>query len=583
MPTNPFDYIQQEITRFKTERIHIADNWDWNMHEHIQRTIMVKHGKFTTGANDGNRPYKNIVKPILNVAYRTEGFDVKDITPYVNDEKNYYKSFFVKKFHPRWAKLNDIDTFIDELSESTIDFGLGLAKNVHSKRPECVPLQRIAFCNQKDVLSGPICEVHPYSVADLEAMKGKWDATRIDEAITFSQSEEHGKPGQDIEVYELHGILPANWLDGDEYENSDEWVSQLHIVVYYNVTKNGPKQGISLFKGRERKEIYKAHKRDPIYGRACGFGGAEELFEPQVWTNYAEIQIKEMLDVASMMIMQTADDSFAGKNVTLGDLQKGEIVVHEEGKPVSQVGLTPYNKQAFDNAVEKWEQHAMTMGSASEGALGKNPSSGTPFALQNLIVQEGNGMHDYRRGKLAVFVGNKIYPDWILPAMVKDMLKGQKWVDELSVEEMQEITDTVVTNLANDKIKQKMLGGELPTPEEMLMFKEVTKAQFMKSGSKRFLEIVEGELKDIPIDVEVNVAGKQKNMVEVVDKLTNIFRQIFANPAVLQMPGMGKLFNEIIESAGLSPLDFSSFTKQQLPQPVAPVPEAEESEEALIT
>ena len=67
----------------------------------------------------------------------------------------------------------------------------------------------------------------------------------------------------------------------------------------------------------------------------------------------------------------------------------------------------------------------------------------------------------------------------------------------------------------------------------------------------------------------MNVAGKQEYLAERADKLTNIFRQIFANPAVLQAPGMGKLFNEIIESAGFSPIEFSSFTApvQQMNKP----------------
>ncbi len=65
----------------------------------------------------------------------------------------------------------------------------------------------------------------------------------------------------------------------------------------------------------------------------------------------------------------------------------------------------------------------------------------------------------------------------------------------------------------------------------------------------------------------MNVAGKQKDLSKNADKLTNIFRQILAAPQILALPGMGKLFNEIIESSGFSPVDFSSLT---MPAPTDP-------------
>ena len=51
-----------------------------------------------------------------------------------------------------------------------------------------------------------------------------------------------------------------------------------------------------LKKAKEKELIYKFIPRDKIFGRALGYGGAEELFEPQVWTNYDTIRIKGLLD-----------------------------------------------------------------------------------------------------------------------------------------------------------------------------------------------------------------------------------------------------------------------------------------------
>jgi hypothetical protein len=75
--------------------------------------------------------------------------------------------------------------------------------------------------------------------------------------------------------------------------------------------------------------------------------------------------------------------------------------------------------------------------------------------------------------------------------------------------------------------------------------------------NRKFIEILKGELEDAQIMININIAGKQKNLAERVDKLVNIFRQIAVNPQVLEIPQMAKMFNQILEASGLSPIDFS--------------------------
>lgn len=592
-----FKYILAEESSYKTTPIPIVDGWDWNMYEHIRRSTLYKNSKFHKGENDGMRPFKNIIRPILNVSYRSEGFDVKDIEPFVDDKDNYYKSFLTRKYHAKWARKNDIDTFIDELVESYVDYGLALVKNVNEVKPEVVPLARLAFCDQTDILSGPLCEKHQYSTDQLMQMSGKWYPEAVEMAITMGKLEKsaslaEGKsktPGKYTDVYELHGTFPETWLNKEdngeedyiaEYNDDLKFVNQIHIVSYYT-GQDGEKKGICLFKGKESKPIYKALVRDKIFGRTCGFGGIEELFEPQVWVNYSEIKIKDMLDAAALMVLQTADQAFENNNKNLQDLKTGDVLYHEENKPVTQVVLQPQNIEKFNNAIIRWENQARTTGSANDPLLGNSPTSGTPFALQQLVTVEGKGIHEFRRGKIATFV-SEIYRDWTLPYLVSDMNKGQKFVDELSLDELMEIADNVSVQYANDKLKEKMLpknakDAKVMTKEERTTLESLIKEQFMKGGRKRFIEVLKDELKTLPIDVYMNVAGKQKDLVKMADGLTNIFRQVVANPSILAMPGMGKLFNEIVEYSGFSPLDFTSFTKVDAPV-VSPIQQVQEQQ-----
>lgn len=578
-----FAYILAEKTAYETRGVPVLSNWDFFMKEHIERSVALKNSKFWKGENDGNRPNKNIILPILNVAYRTEGFDVKHIEAYVNDLKNHYKSFIVRKYHTRWARKYSIDTFIDETVEGYVDFGLAVSKNVNDKRPENVNLQQIAFCDQTDILSGPICLEHSYSIDQLLDFKGKWIDDEIDRAILQAESaktvsnannNKAETPGKYIKVYELHGVLPEKWLskkEGDEYSTSNKYVRQLQIITFYK-DKDGNKQGICLFKGKESRPVFKAIKRTNRFGTACGMGGIEELFEAQTWTNYSEIQLKKMLDAAAIMILKTTDKKFAQNN-KVSDLMKNEIAVLEEGTDLTQVSITPQNKAMFDAYVNQWEQTGRTIGSASDPQLGLNPVSGTPLGTTQIVTSQGIGIHDYRQGQLATYFG-ELYRDWILHWLVADINRGDEWIDELSIEELKDVADKVAVKSTNKRLKELMLSRKSVTPEQQAQLTQFIKDSFMKGGKKKFIKAIKDEFANIPIDVEINIAGKQKNLADVVNKLNGVFRTVFMNPQVLQYEPMGKLFNQIIESSGFSPMDFSGFTEapeqvEEQPQPGA--------------
>ena len=571
-----YEYIQSEQTNYKTVRVPITTSYDWNMSEHIERCTNVANGWYHSGKNDGLRRYDDIVTPIINVAVRSEGFDVKDIVPFVNDVQNSYKSFLVKKRHPQWARKNELDTFIDDIVESSVIYDLVLVKNVNNVRPEVVPLQKIAFCDQTDIMSGPICLKHQYSVAELTKFKGKWDDEAIEEAIVMSKDEKSvmqandrtvKTPGKYIEVFEMHGFLPETWLD----ENGDpfKYTNQMHIVCYYT-SKDGNKNGITLFKGKTKdiSNTFKSLVIRKIHGRACGKSIVETLFEPQVWMNYSAQRIQKLL--ASAINVFYSDSDEVG-NQKLSNLPDNTILKLETGKNIGKLDGSPQNLTAFSNDQVNLQTQARILGSASEAQLGVNPTSGTPFALQNLVVQQGQGIHEYRQGKIATFVADVLYRDWILQYLVDDMNKGITFSEELTLDEMQDIADLISRNKAESQIITKILEGELVTPETREALIANYKEQFARGGSRKFFEAIQGELDDIPLEVFVNIKSKQKYMAQEADKLTNIIREVLRNPqAFQQIPGVGKAFNQLLENSGLSPIDFTQITKTLPAQPPTP-------------
>ncbi len=199
-PTSIYNFIKQQEIAYALS-IPMNESWNWGMKEHIKISTLYKNSQFATGNSQSERdfkPFKNIVRPILNLRYRAEDIDVKDILLYVDDPDSYHLSFLVKKYHDDvYVIENDLDTFFDELKESKIDFGGGLSKKTKEPKPEVVALQSIAFCDQTDIMSGPIAIKHFFSPDQLKDMeKAGWGSESngatisIDNLIVLARSEQ---------------------------------------------------------------------------------------------------------------------------------------------------------------------------------------------------------------------------------------------------------------------------------------------------------------------------------------------------------------------------------------------------------
>ena len=90
----------------------------------------------------------------------------------------------------------------------------------------------------------------------------------------------------------------------------------------------------------------------------------------------------------------------------------------------------------------------------------------------------------------------------------------------------------------------------------------------MAKGNKRFFKIFKDELKDTPLEIFTNIAGKQKNLALLTDKVVNVLRQFIATPEIRNDPEMVRLLNTILESSGMSPIMFGPSRTQQIPQQI---------------
>jgi hypothetical protein len=564
-----FDFIVKQKSKY-TQPVELADGWSWSMKEHLKQSFLYINSQFNEN-NDNRflRPFKNIILPILNIEFRTEGFDVKDIELYVDNPDEYFKSLLIKKYHDKWALENQIDTFIDEVVESYCTYGGVLVRKTKQAKPEVIDLKSLAFCNQHDILNNPFGILHQMSFAKLrsEAKKRGWGGEGADIDVETLIQLVKRQDKDFVEIFEVHGSMPIEWIDGDEIVNeSKEDINQIQIVAFY-VNENHQEQGVCLFKKKMPELPFKLLKRDDIQNRALGRGGVEELFESQIWTNWDTVKSTEMLNSASKTLFFSDDPTLKNRN-NLTNVENNQILNLQEGRTIQQLDTFPRNLAVFNDSIERFWQHAQILGSAPEALMGEEPNSGTPFKLYEAQQIEGKGMHKYRQGKLATFM-DEIYRDWILPHLATEIVKEQVFMQELSADEMQAVTEQILTKKTNEFKKRMILGMQDINEDLVNAYKEQVKIDVSKEGNKKFFKILKDEMKDISISVMTNIAGKQKNLALLTDKLVNVLRQYIATPQIRQDPEMAKLLNTILESSGLSPIMFSPPPAQAMAQPQA--------------
>jgi hypothetical protein len=373
-------------------------------------------------------------------------------------------------------------------------------------------------------------------------------------------------PGKTIEVYIVRGDMPKHYLNEDN--DMETQLGQIQIIAYYT-DKDGKREGVTLYRKEDEGHL-KFFTSKKVFGRALGRGVGESILHDQIWTNFLAIHKHQLLEAAAKVPLYTDDPAYSVRN-KIQDMENLEITTIEEGKRIFQVPTAaPTNIQLYEADINGWFEHAQFQGAAFDPLLGKEPPSGTTFRGQERTVAQGRGAHDRRRGQRAKFI-EEIYRDWIIPDIKKEITRGRKFLATLDTDDLMWFTEQLTENLVNKRVNDAILDGRLVTNEEKEILKQAIKGQILKKGNKQVLNIVKDALKDTDVKLSINIAGKQKDLVNLSDKLLSIFQFIFANPqgfqAAMQIPALAKSFENILEFSGMSIADFSSLLKAPEIQP----------------
>lgn len=575
-----YEWIKQEEARFETDEIQVGDNWIWNMRKHIQLIFHLMHGMFYTGENDWVRAFKQVMRPLINLSLWTEDIEVKDVVFFIEESTERVLSFLLKKYYEEvYTREHDLDTFFDEVAESDIPYGGALVQK-GVDRPEVIPLQSIAFCDQTDILGGPIFFKHFFSPSTLRGMsKFGWgdpdngaDTTLEDLCILATSHKDTpgtmaGKqnqvPGKTIEVYIGRGDMPEAYLEGND--NIDDYVYQLQIRAFYT-NKDNKKVGVCLYRKKDTEGNLKLFVPQRVPNRGLGYSDGEALLPQQIFTNLLNIHKMNLLEAGAKVPLVTDDPNFTQKN-KIQDMETLEITTIADGKKISQIPtLAVANTQLFENSVKELYESGQLNVSAFDATLGKEESAGTTFRGQERLVAQGRGSHDRRRGQRSKFL-ELVHRDWIIPDMVKEITKGKKFIASLSTDELMWVVDQLATNHVNQRINDMVLGGKMVTKEEQASLTQTFKQDFFKKGNQHLLEILKNDFKDIEDRIGVNIVNKQKNLTSLSDKVFSIIESAMNNPqgfaSAMQNPALAHAFESVLEYSNIPIPDFYSLIQNQ--------------------
>lgn len=590
-----FSYIKTEEAKFETEEIQVGRNWYWNFMNHVQMIFHLKHGVFFTGENDWLRAFKNIMRPILELAYWTEDLEVKDVNIFIDGDDDKVKSFLIKKYHDEvYVREHDLDCLFDEITENDIDYG-GVLVQKGKKRPEVLALNSVAFCDQTDILGGVIGFKFNFSPAKLRSMaKVGWGSKKngatisIEELIVLATSDKtpigtqsekrNDSTTKNIEVYIVRGDMPESYLD--EKKKSDKYVNQIQIVAFYTDEKS-QKNGVYLYRKEDDGKSIKFFSSNPVFQRALGYGVGESLIHPQIWTNFLTIHKMAMLEAGSKVVLYTDDPNFTQKN-KVQDMENLEMTTVETGARIGRIpNDAPTHIGLIENDIDKLYIHAQNSGQANDPLMGVEAKSGTTFKGQERSVAQGRGSHDRRRGKRAKFI-EEIYRDWIIPDIIREITSGKKFMATLSTDELRWVSEQMSKNLAGKRTIDLILENKVDVnAEAQATFEALFKKDIIKRGNKRLVEIIEGEFEGVASTIGISIANKQKNLADLSDKVLSIFQFVFQNPQAfmqaMQIPTLAKSFENILEFSNLSIGDFSSLMTpiEQSQPPMTPQPAQE--------
>lgn len=586
-------FVREKEQRFASSTpTKISKHVSFSLKDHIEHVEAYKYSKHISGLTDSmgrEKPFFNIGTSASNVWYRATDLDRRNIRVKATTPSTILPAFAATHLLQEFMRREDFGTFLNKWGRVLVDYGSAVTKFIEKDgklHAMVVPWNRIII----DPISfdNDVTIEIVYMTPDQLLMNDAYDKDQVKQLIDAKETRKDSDNNQKdtknnfIKVYEVHGKMPKSFRTGKP-EDAYEYEQQMYAVSFVSRDKGKAYDDFILVSGREDKHPYMITHLIEEEGRSMGIGAYEHIFEAQWMVNHTAKSIKDQLDLASKLIFQTADDTFMGQNA-LQAMETGDILIHANNSPVTQLQNNSHDVSALQSYGEQWRAVANEITGVSEAMKGVTPPSGTAWRQTAAVLQESHSLFELMTESKGLGL-ERMLRTHVLPWIKKQMNTTKELSVILDGAGIKTIDSRFIPYEAEKRTKQAVkkvlleqgvdgLAQIDPAQSEMDVKKELELL-----GNQRFLKPseIEGEtwakaLKDLEWDLEVEITNENTDKEATLTTLTTVLQTIAGNPAMLQDPNISMLFNKILEETGrISPIELSqSQAAPQQPQQAAP-------------
>ena len=567
-----------------------------SMYEILNRVDAYINSKHISGDTDSmgrEKPFFNIVLAARNIWFRATDLDRKNMHIRATKSSQDLLAFLASVHLDQWMRKSKFGQYLNKWGLTLATYGSAVTKFVEKDDEliiKVVPWSTI-ICDVIDFAANPVIEKLSLTPAQLREHE-EYDQDEVERLINSVQESRKDLDGQTkdnksdyIEVYEIHGKLPLWHLtkaDGDQ----TKYQQQMHAVSYVRNREDNEKyDDFDLYKGREAKSPY---QKDDLIERdefTLGIGSVENLFESQWMVNHSQKQIKDLLDIISKIVFQTADGNFVGQNV-LDAIENGDILIHEPNMPLTVVGTNQHDITNMTAFSQQWQALGNQINGISEAMLGQNPKSGTAWRQTAAILQESQSLFEIMTENKGLGLENMMR-EWIIPFIKKQMDTTDEISATLESYHIDKIDAMYIPNEAirryNTKATEAVLNGQDVPQFDPQAEQASVRGELQQLGNKRYFapsdiktKTWKEVLKDIEWEFEIDITQEQKDMQQVMDTLQTALKMfVQATPEQLADPNFKLVFNEILRASSvISPIQIASIPPTPPPAPVNKISES---------
>lgn len=606
MQKSIYALAQDSATRYRNEssRMDVVEGLPFFMYETVREAEFLTSGHYMTGDYDENgdlKPFHDILTRLLENQRSAEEVDIADLEITTDDSDYYTRAMLISKFNQDWLYKNNISKFLNEAIEARGKYGGLLVKVIEAEDEFNLEVVDWNSFNgdAMDLRSGLKVINHFYTPSQLiEVAKERgWNMENVVAAIEMysennisdDNKEQKETIGDYILVREVSGDLPEVYLneEADDYS----YVHQIHYVAGTELRdEDGNSKGLTLFASELKQSpyYYLPYKKRNGSDRLLGIGVTERARHGQIQTNRAAQQYKRAMDFASTHVLQSASKNLKGKNV-LTQMKTGSILMHDEGKPISGVDMSPQALQHLDRYLAVWQNQVdrATQTNAIATGAGEQLPADMTYRLGAILNQNSQSSFDLRREEFDIFM-NQIYTERIIPWMIKQIKKKSVLKLKFNAEELMKLDEDVSQYKADQAIIDNYFAGAYDNLPPMMKFVAMNEdkmfmmqgmqEQLKKQKSRRTItDFPDGYWEQVADKLYVSITNERKRRGVVAERVQNALMQYMQyKPLLDQDPEARSMFDNIMVASGLNPIDWTSTPPAQ-EQMNAPRPPKEQS------